>query len=128
MQTRAVIEAALNVRTLGIHVKAEIMVPLVGTVREFNAQADVIRRTAATVFAERGETLDYLLGTMIETPFIVETNIGFNDCTFCFPCQLWTPWGGILNIKQLLRKSPEIMNGLRLFHGGNKGAAGFPMR
>jgi len=68
MQTRAVIEAALNVRTLGIHVKAEIMVPLVGTVREFNAQAEVIRRTAAAVFAERGETLDYLLGTMIETP------------------------------------------------------------
>jgi len=68
MQTRAVLEAALNIRTLGIHVKAEIMVPLVGTVREFNAQAEVIRRTAATVFAERGETLDYLLGTMIETP------------------------------------------------------------
>ena len=68
MQTRAVIEAALNVRTLGIHVKAEIMVPLVGTVREFNAQAEVIRRTAAAVFTERGETLDYLLGTMIETP------------------------------------------------------------
>jgi pyruvate,orthophosphate dikinase len=68
MQTRAVLEAALNVRTLGIHVKTEIMVPLVGTVREFNAQAEVVRRTAATVFAERGETLDYSLGTMIETP------------------------------------------------------------
>ena len=68
MQTRAVLEAALNVRSLGIHVKVEIMVPLVGTVREFNAQAEVIRRTAATVFAERGETVDYLLGTMIETP------------------------------------------------------------
>jgi pyruvate, orthophosphate dikinase len=68
MQARAVFEAALNVRAAGIHVKTEIMVPLVGTVREFNAQADVIRRTAATVFAERGETLDYLLGSMIETP------------------------------------------------------------
>ena len=68
MQTRAVLEAALNVRALGIHVKVEIMVPLVGTVREFNAQADVIRQTAAAVFAERGETVDYLLGTMIETP------------------------------------------------------------
>lgn len=68
MQARAVFEAALNVRAAGIHVRTEIMVPLVGTVREFNAQADVIRRTAATVFAERGETLDYLLGSMIETP------------------------------------------------------------
>ncbi|MDP3866378.1 MAG: pyruvate, phosphate dikinase [Rhodoferax sp.] len=68
MQARAVFEAALNVRAAGIHVKTEIMVPLVGTVREFNAQAEVIRRTAATVFAERGETLDYLLGSMIETP------------------------------------------------------------
>ena len=68
MQARAVFEAALNVRAQGVAVKVEIMVPLVGTVREFNAQADVIRTTAATVFAERGETLDYLLGTMIETP------------------------------------------------------------
>jgi pyruvate,orthophosphate dikinase len=49
-------------------VKAEIMVPLVGTVREFNAQAAVIRATAAQVFAEHGETLHYMLGTMIETP------------------------------------------------------------
>jgi pyruvate,orthophosphate dikinase len=39
----------------GFDVKAEIMVPLVGTVREFNAQAKVIRQTAAAVFAERGE-------------------------------------------------------------------------
>jgi len=68
MQTRAVLEAALNVRAEGSHVKAEIMVPLVGTVREYNAQAEVIRRTAAAVFAERGESIDYLLGTMIETP------------------------------------------------------------
>jgi pyruvate, orthophosphate dikinase len=44
------------------------MVPLVGTVREFNAQAAVIRRTAAQVFAERAEQIGYQLGTMIETP------------------------------------------------------------
>ncbi|WP_300338030.1 pyruvate, phosphate dikinase [Accumulibacter sp.] len=68
MQTRAIIEAGLNMKAKGIDVKAEIMVPLVGTVREFNAQARVIRKTAAAVFAERGEKLDYLLGTMIETP------------------------------------------------------------
>lgn len=68
MQARAVFEAALNMRAQDVDVRAEIMVPLVGTVREFNAQAAVIRRTAAAVFAERGETLHYLLGTMIETP------------------------------------------------------------
>ncbi|MCF8167294.1 MAG: pyruvate, phosphate dikinase [Rhodoferax sp.] len=68
MQARAIIEAALNMRHQGLTVKAEIMVPLVGTVREFTLQADVIRQTAAAIFAERGEQLDYLLGTMIETP------------------------------------------------------------
>jgi pyruvate,orthophosphate dikinase len=68
MQARAIFEAGLNVRARGIDVKAEIMVPLVGGVREFNAQAEVIRRAAAAVFAERHETLPYLLGTMIETP------------------------------------------------------------
>jgi pyruvate,orthophosphate dikinase len=68
MQARAIFEAGLNMQAKGIEVQAEIMVPLVGTVREFNAQAAVIRATAAQVFAERGETLHYLLGTMIETP------------------------------------------------------------
>ncbi|HOM14489.1 MAG TPA: pyruvate, phosphate dikinase, partial [Rubrivivax sp.] len=48
--------------------RCEIMVPLVGTVREFDAQAAVIRGVAAQVFAERGAALPYLLGTMIETP------------------------------------------------------------
>ncbi|HMW17834.1 MAG TPA: pyruvate, phosphate dikinase [Accumulibacter sp.] len=68
MQTRAIIEAAMNMKAKGFDVKAEIMIPLVGTVREFNAQAKIIRATAAAVFAERGEKIDYLLGTMIETP------------------------------------------------------------
>ena len=68
MQARAIIEAGLNMKAKGFDVKAEIMIPLVGTVREFNAQAKVIRQTAAAVFAERGEKLDFLLGTMIETP------------------------------------------------------------
>ena len=68
MQARAILEAALDARTKGAVVKAEIMVPLVGTVREFNAQAAVIRRTAEQVFAERGERIEYMLGTMIETP------------------------------------------------------------
>ena len=68
MQARAILEAALQARAGGADVKVEIMVPLVGSVREFNAQAAVIRRTAAQVFAERGEAIPYQLGTMIETP------------------------------------------------------------
>jgi pyruvate,orthophosphate dikinase len=68
MQTRAIIEAALNVQEKGFKPVAEIMIPLVGSVREFNLQANLIRRTAEQVFAERGESLPYLVGTMIETP------------------------------------------------------------
>jgi pyruvate,orthophosphate dikinase len=68
MQARAIFEAALDARAKGADPRVEIMVPLVGTVREFNAQAAVIRAVAAQVFAERGESLPYMVGTMIETP------------------------------------------------------------
>jgi pyruvate, orthophosphate dikinase len=68
MQARAIFEAAFEARAAGFDVQVEIMVPLVGTVREFSAQAAVIRATAAQVFAERGEQITYALGTMIETP------------------------------------------------------------
>jgi pyruvate,orthophosphate dikinase len=68
MQSRAIIEAALNAKAQGRDVKVEIMVPLVGTVREYNDQAKLIRATAEAVFAERKETIDYMVGTMIETP------------------------------------------------------------
>ena len=68
MQTRAIIEAALNIQAQGIVVKPEIMVPLIGTVREYNAQAAVIRRTAEMVFVERKDRVHFLVGTMIETP------------------------------------------------------------
>ncbi len=68
MQARAILEAALHTRARGFDVRAEIMIPLVGTVREFNAQARVIRQVAEAVFAEYGERIEFLLGTMIETP------------------------------------------------------------
>ncbi len=86
MQARAIFEAALNVQARGGVVKVEIMVPLVGTVREFNAQAAVIRATAAKVFAERGATLPYQLGTMIETPraALVADSIGREAEFFSF--------------------------------------------
>ena len=68
MQTRAIIEAALNLKAKGIDARPEIMVPLIGTVKEFEMQAGIIRGTANKVFEERGDKIDYLLGTMIEIP------------------------------------------------------------
>jgi len=86
MQARAVIEAALNAKASGSKVKVEIMIPLVTTVREFNAQAKVIRSTIDKVFAERGETIEYMLGTMIETPrgALVADSIGKQAEFFSF--------------------------------------------
>ena len=68
MQTRAIIEAALAVRARGIDVHPEIMIPLVGSLKEIQNQANVINETAQKVFAEKGESLPYLVGTMIEVP------------------------------------------------------------
>ncbi|MFI1771591.1 pyruvate, phosphate dikinase [Thalassobellus citreus] len=68
MQTRAIIEAALNVKAKDKIVIPEIMVPLVGTVKEYEAQEAIIRNTARTVFKERNDRIDYLVGTMIEIP------------------------------------------------------------
>src|SRR5210317_2667276 len=44
------------------------MVPLIGTVKEFKMQEDIIRSTATKVIEEKGVELDYLVGTMIEIP------------------------------------------------------------
>jgi pyruvate,orthophosphate dikinase len=68
MQSRAIIEAALNLKAKGVDARPEIMVPLVGTVAELKNQKDIIIATAEKVFAERGEKIDYLVGTMIEVP------------------------------------------------------------
>ncbi|MCB5224498.1 MAG: pyruvate, phosphate dikinase [Candidatus Cloacimonadaceae bacterium] len=67
-QARAIIEAALNVKAKGFNVLPEIMVPLIGTEAEFKLQEKIIRETAEKVFAEKGDRLDYLVGTMIEIP------------------------------------------------------------
>jgi len=68
MQARAIIEAALNLKAKGVDARPEIMVPLVGTIAELKNQADVIRSTADKVFEEKGDRIDYLVGTMIEIP------------------------------------------------------------
>jgi pyruvate,orthophosphate dikinase len=86
MQIRAILEAALDARSRGHEVKAEIMIPLVGSVREFQAQATVVRRVARQVFSERGSEIGFALGTMIETPrgALVADSIGTQAAFFSF--------------------------------------------
>lgn len=68
MQSRAILEAAVELHQEGIDVIPEIMVPLIGTVAEFANQKQVIQETAEKVFAEKGESVPFLIGTMIEIP------------------------------------------------------------
>lgn len=68
MQARAIIEAALNMKAKGVTVHPEIMIPLVGIVTELKMQADIIHETAKKVFEEKGDTIEYKVGTMIEIP------------------------------------------------------------
>jgi pyruvate,orthophosphate dikinase len=68
MQTRALLEAALDVAADDVDVRPEIMVPLVSKVGEFEHQKAVIEETAAAVFEERDASIDYQVGTMIEVP------------------------------------------------------------
>ena len=69
MQTRALIEAAINVsRELGIEIVPEIMIPLVGEVKELKFVKDIVVETAEKVKAEMGSDIKYHIGTMIEIP------------------------------------------------------------
>jgi pyruvate,orthophosphate dikinase len=68
MQARAILEAAVDVAKAGQPVYPEIMIPLVGTKRELDLQAAVVRKVAAQVFAEKGKKIGYTIGTMIEIP------------------------------------------------------------
>ena len=68
MQTRAILGAALELKKEGIEAKPEIMVPLTGILYEFKEQEKVIRETAAQLFEEMGDSIDFKVGTMIEIP------------------------------------------------------------
>jgi len=68
MQTRAILGAALNLKKKGMKAIPEIMVPLTGILYEFLEQEKVIRATAAKLFEERGDSIDFKVGTMIEIP------------------------------------------------------------
>ncbi len=68
MQVRAIIEAALNLKKKGIKTLPEIMIPLTGTLKELKMQTDIARRVIKEVFDEHGDSIDHLIGTMIEIP------------------------------------------------------------
>jgi pyruvate,orthophosphate dikinase len=68
MQARAIFEAAVQVKKAGITVHPEVMIPLVGFRKELDNQERIVRAVAAKVFAETGEKVEYLVGTMIEVP------------------------------------------------------------
>jgi len=68
MQARAILEAAVELKVECVEVLPEIMVPLIGTLEEFSNQKQLIQATAEQVFAEKGATVEYLIGTMIEIP------------------------------------------------------------
>jgi pyruvate,orthophosphate dikinase len=68
MQARAVFEAACELVRDGLKPRPEIMIPLVGDIRELELQAEVVRRVAGEVQREMGVEIDYLVGTMIEIP------------------------------------------------------------
>ncbi len=68
MQTRAVIEAAINVNKEGLDVKPEIMIPLVGDEKELKYVKDIVCETADKIIEESGVKLEYSVGTMIEIP------------------------------------------------------------
>jgi pyruvate,orthophosphate dikinase len=68
MQTRAIIEAAINVNRKGMKVVPEIMIPLVCEVKELKFVKDIIVKTADAVIKEAGVDLEYKVGTMIEIP------------------------------------------------------------
>jgi pyruvate,orthophosphate dikinase len=69
MQTRAIIEAAINVkRETGLDLVPEIMIPLVGALKELQYVKGIVKTTADKVIAESGTALTYLIGTMIEIP------------------------------------------------------------
>jgi len=68
MQARAIFEAAAELTKKKVKVLPEVMVPLVGTVKEFENQEAIIRKVAAEVMKAAGVKFKYMVGTMIEIP------------------------------------------------------------
>ncbi|MDO5569069.1 MAG: pyruvate, phosphate dikinase [bacterium] len=68
MQTRAVIEAAINVNKKGFSIEPEIMIPLIGDIKELKYIKSIVVETADNIIKENNATLKYKIGTMIEIP------------------------------------------------------------
>ncbi len=68
MQVRAILEAAVAVKSKGGDPHVEIMVPLISSIEEMRNQSAIVRRIAEEVFKEKGAKVDYMVGTMIELP------------------------------------------------------------
>jgi pyruvate,orthophosphate dikinase len=68
MQARAIFEAACDCKRTGIEAKPEVMIPLVGELRELQAQKEIVNRVAKEVFQKKRVEVEYLVGTMIELP------------------------------------------------------------
>ena len=68
MQTRAVIEAAINVEKEGIKTHPEIMIPLIGDLKELKYVKNIVTTTADKVMVEKNFKVNYNIGTMIEIP------------------------------------------------------------
>ena len=68
MQTRAILEAAMECRAEGVKVVPEIEVPLIGSKKELDIVKSIIDSTAQQLFAEKGKSIEYEVGTMIELP------------------------------------------------------------
>jgi pyruvate, orthophosphate dikinase len=68
MQAQAIFEAAVACEKAGIKTHAEVMIPLIATVKEMTNQGGIVRRVADEVFKEKGKKVHYLVGTMIELP------------------------------------------------------------
>ena len=68
MQVRAIFQAACDLKKEGVDPRPEVMIPLVGTIRELTILTDMVRRVAAEVIEERGIEVPVVVGTMIEIP------------------------------------------------------------
>jgi pyruvate,orthophosphate dikinase len=68
MQARAIFEAAVQVAKKGVKVIPEVMIPLIGSVEEFEHQKKIVVRVAEEVFKKAGTSVHYMVGTMIEIP------------------------------------------------------------
>lgn len=96
MQAKAIIEAAVKVSKDGIKVHPEIMIPLVGTLKELKIIKDRIIKIAEEVFAKKGVKISYKVGTMIEVPraALVADKIATEAEFFSFGTNDLTQMGG----------------------------------